>query len=82
MPNVLNYGRRRSRRDVFIVAAAVVIALAIGGIGVRRWRLRLARIEDQRLWTEQRRIREEFVRQLSRALGPTSNPARATTRGR
>ena len=79
MPNVLNYGRRRSRRDVFILAAAVVIALAIGGIGVRRWRLR---IEDQRLWAEQRRIREEFDRQFSRALGPTSNPARPTTRGR
>jgi hypothetical protein len=80
MPNVLNYGRRRSRRHVFIVAAAVVIALAIAIIGVRRWRIHQAWLADQRLLAEQRKLRADFDREFSRVLAPTPNPTRATTR--
>jgi hypothetical protein len=82
MPNVLNYGQRRSRRHVFTVAAAVVIALAVGIIGVRRWRLHRAWVEDQRLMAEQRKLRDDFDRQFSRVFAPASNPAPATTRTR
>jgi hypothetical protein len=82
MPNVLNYGRRRSRRHVFFMAAAVVIALVVGVVGVRRWRLHQAWLEDQRLLAEQRKYRADFDREFSRALAPTSNPAQATSPAR
>jgi hypothetical protein len=82
MPNALDYGQRRSRRHVVIVAAAVVIALAVGIIGVRRWRLHQALIEDRRLMAEQRKIRADLDRQLPRVFVPTSNPAPRTTRAR
>ena len=82
MPNVLNYGRRRSRRHVFIVAGALVIALPAGVLGVRRWRFHQAWLEDQRLQAEQRKYRDDFDREFSRTFAPTSNPAPATTRAR
>jgi hypothetical protein len=82
MPNVLNYGQRRSRRHVLMVAAAVVIALVAGIVGVRRWRLHQAWLEDQRLMAEQRKLRADFDRQFSHAFAPASNPVPATTRAK
>jgi hypothetical protein len=76
----LDYGRRRSRRHLFILAAAVLIALVATVFVVRWWRFHQAYLEDRRLLAEQRRYREDFDRQFTRQLGPTPTPAQATTR--
>jgi len=74
MPNPLDYGRRRSRRDVLLVFAAVVIALTMGVFfGVKRWRLHRARLADQQAREQLRKLREQYDRQLTRQLAPSAS---------
>ena len=79
MSNVLDYGRRRSRRHWWILAFAFILATAAAVFGVRSWRQRQAILEDRRLLAEQRKYREDFDRQFRAQLGPTSNRAATVT---
>ena len=81
MSNVLDYGRRRSRRNWRVLAVAIVLAVAVY-FSVRSWRAYRAKLEDQRLLAEQRKYRQEFDREFTRQLQSASGlaPARASTR--
>jgi hypothetical protein len=74
MSDVLDYGRRRSRRHWRVVAVGVV--LAAGALfAVRAWREHLARLEDRRLMLQQQTYRQQFDRELQKSLGPAPGPA-------
>jgi hypothetical protein len=81
MSDVLDYGRRRSRRNWRVLAVAIVVAVAVF-FSVRSWRAYQARLEDQRLQAQQRKYRQEFDREFTRQLQSASGPppARASTR--
>src|SRR4051812_22056935 len=62
MADVLEYGRRRSRRHWRVIAVAVVLGLA-ALFAVRVWRVHLARAQDLRLQAQQRAYRAQSERE-------------------
>ena len=85
MPNMLDYGRRRSRRHWRVLAVAIVLAVA-AFFSVRSWRAYQARLENERLQAVLQAVARnypaafdlEFMRQLQSAPEPSTT--RASTR--
>jgi type VI protein secretion system component VasK len=62
---ILEYQRPRPRRRWWILFAVAMLVF-ITFVGIERWRAYRVRLEDRKLMLEQRKIREEFDREMTK----------------